>query len=324
MCVCQCVFVCVCVRVCVCACVCVCVCVCVCCEREYVLRVACAGVSSLSGRRHLLLLTLTRLQVHNPKRRLIYRSFLEGVVRLADYKYQDLLTTSQRLSHALFHNILPYACQENTDSFRTKMEDTACVALVSAYEQHLAGLFQSLCQKAAAKALMTQAPGLSNEDAERVARERRRSALQATHMKRGGQTIQLREVLLFLEERNLATVSSDELNALMVELYFKSMNGEASLLDTNRTNIDSEIIFPEFTEVMLRFADVSSGGPDSKFYEVHAQGWNTAASVPAGLPARSPGRPPTHTTCTAAAVSAPSRAFSPCFSPSSSAFLMLN
>merc|ERR1711939_1036569 len=43
--------------------------------------------------------------VHSPKRKLIYRSFLEGVVRLADHKYQDLLTTSQRLSHALFHNI---------------------------------------------------------------------------------------------------------------------------------------------------------------------------------------------------------------------------
>jgi len=59
--------------------------------------------------------------VHNPKRKLIYRSFLEGVVRLADYKYQDLLTTSQRLSHALFHNILPYACQERQDPYRTKM-----------------------------------------------------------------------------------------------------------------------------------------------------------------------------------------------------------
>jgi len=204
--------------------------------------------------------------VHNPKRKLIYRSFLEGVVRLADYKYQDLLTTSQRLSHALFHNILPYACQESTDNFRTKVEEPACVALVMSYDSHMMGLFQSLCQRAEAKAIANQTPGLSDEEAERIARERRKSALDATHRNKGGQTVQLREVLLFLEEQNLS--QSPDLNSLLVELYFKSMNGETSLLDTNRTNIDSELIFPEFTEVLLRFAEASSGGPDSKFFEV--------------------------------------------------------
>lgn len=108
-------------------------------------------------------------------------------MRLADYKYQDLLTTSQRLSRALFHNILPYACHESQDSFRNKMEDAACTALVSTYEQHMLELFNSLCPE-------------------------------------GKQTLQVRQLLVFLQDRNLAT-SSEELNGQMVELYFKSMNG---------------------------------------------------------------------------------------------------
>ena len=108
-------------------------------------------------------------------------------MRLADYKYQDLLTTSQRLSRALFHNILPYACNESQDNFRNKMEDAACTALVSAFEPRMLELFNSLCQE-------------------------------------GKQTLQIRQLLVFLEARNLAT-SSEELNGQMVELYFKSMNG---------------------------------------------------------------------------------------------------
>lgn len=113
--------------------------------------------------------------VHNPKRKLIYRSFLEGVVRLADYKYQDLLTTSQRLSHCLFHNILPYACQETKDTFRTKMNDPACLALVSAYEVHMMDLFKSLCRA-------------------------------------GQSTLQIRQLLIFLEEQNIVK-SSEEIKA---------------------------------------------------------------------------------------------------------------
>ena len=134
-----------------------------------------------------------RIQVHSPKRKLIYRSFLEGVVRLADYKYQDLLTTSQRLSHALFHNILPYACHDHQDNFRNKMEDPACTALVAAYEPHLLVLFKSLCGKEQ-------------------------------------QTLQLRELLVFLEENKLAK-SSEDLNGQMVELYYKSMNGILSSIN---------------------------------------------------------------------------------------------
>ena len=142
--------------------------------------------------------------MHSPKRKLIYRSFLEGVVRLADHKYQDLLTTSQRLSRALFHNILPYACHENQDNFRNKMEDAACTALVSSYERPMMELFLSLCPA-------------------------------------GKQTLQIRQLLVFLESRNLAT-SSDELNGKMVELYFKSLNGTsnadaAKVLARTRTSV---------------------------------------------------------------------------------------
>ena len=128
--------------------------------------------------------------MHSPKRKLIYRSFLEGVVRLADHKYQDLLTTSQRLSRALFHNSLPYACHDNQDNFRNKREDAACTALVSSYERPMMELFLSLCPA-------------------------------------GKQTLQIRQLLVFLESRNLGT-SSDVLNGKMVELYFKSLNGTSN------------------------------------------------------------------------------------------------
>jgi hypothetical protein len=45
--------------------------------------------------------------------------------------------------------------------------------------------------------------------------------------------------------------------------------GEASLLDTNRTNIDSEIIFSEFSELILRFAEQSAQDSKQAFLEVH-------------------------------------------------------
>jgi len=165
--------------------------------------------------------------VHNPKRKIIYRGFLEGVVRLADYKYQDLLTTSHRLSHALFHNILPYACQESNDPFRSKLDDPKCAVIVSAFEGSMHELFKSICPE-------------------------------------GKQTLTILQLLIYLEKRSLAT-ASDQLNAQLIELYFLSMNGQPSLIDTNRTNMDSEMIFPEFIEVLLRYADSSSGVPDSKF-----------------------------------------------------------
>ena len=185
--------------------------------------------------------------MHNPKRKIIYRGFLEGVVRLADYKYQDLLTTSQRLSHALFHNILPYACQESNDPFRSKLDDPKCAVIVTAFEGSMHELFKSICPE-------------------------------------GKQTLTIQQLLIYLEKRSLAT-ASDQLNAQLIELYFLSMNGthlrtqnicpraqtyvccmcnnpkvcltlyrmcvagQPSLIDTNRTNMDSEMIFPEFIEV---------------------------------------------------------------------------
>ena len=84
----------------------------------------------------------------------------------------------------------------------------------------------------------------------------------------GQNTLQLRQLLIFLEERNIVK-SSEEIKAQMIELYFASMNGEKSLLDTNRTNMDSEMIFPEFSEVLLRYAERVSPAPDSKFFEVN-------------------------------------------------------
>ena len=36
---------------------------------------------------------------------------VQGLVRLADYKYSEQASVAERLSHMLFHNILPYACQ---------------------------------------------------------------------------------------------------------------------------------------------------------------------------------------------------------------------
>lgn len=62
--------------------------------------------------------------VHNPSKKLIFRQFVEGVVRLADYKYNDLLPVSRRLSHALYHNILPYACQDMADDIKQCMDST--------------------------------------------------------------------------------------------------------------------------------------------------------------------------------------------------------
>ena len=159
--------------------------------------------------------------VHNPKRKIIFRGFLEGVVRLSDYKYQDLLSTSERLSHALFHNILPFACHDSADSFKAKMDDEKCMALVAAYEPQLIALFSSLCHD-------------------------------------GAQTVHLRQVIAYLQEKNLVGTPSEEVNGQIIGLYWKSLSGEMSLLDTNRTNIDSEMIFSEFSELLLRLAEQTS------------------------------------------------------------------
>jgi len=123
-----------------------------------------------------------------------------------------------------------YYTMLTSSRFEIRRDDPTCLALVSAYEVHMLELFQQLCPQQ-------------------------------------GQTLQLRQVLLYLETKNLAK-SSDELNGQMVELYFKSMNSEKSMLDTNRTNIDSELTFPEFTEVLLRYAEQATGVHDSKFFEV--------------------------------------------------------
>jgi hypothetical protein len=58
------------------------------------------------------------LAVHSPHRKLIFRAFLEGLVRLADGKYPELPTLAERLTYMLFHNLLPYACQDTADDFR--------------------------------------------------------------------------------------------------------------------------------------------------------------------------------------------------------------
>jgi hypothetical protein len=48
----------------------------------------------------------------------------------------------------------------------------------------------------------------------------------------------------------------------------KIVAGEKKLLDTNRTNLESEMIYPEFSELLLRFADNAVIAADSRFHEV--------------------------------------------------------
>ena len=48
----------------------------------------------------------------------------------------------------------------------------------------------------------------------------------------------------------------------------KIVAGEKKLLDTNRTNLESEMIYPEFSELLLRFADQAVIVTDSRFHEV--------------------------------------------------------
>ena len=48
----------------------------------------------------------------------------------------------------------------------------------------------------------------------------------------------------------------------------KIVAGDKTVLDTNRTNLDSEMIYPEFSELLLRFADQAVIVTDSRFHEV--------------------------------------------------------
>jgi hypothetical protein len=154
--------------------------------------------------------------VHNPSKKLIFRQFVDGVVRLADYKYNDLLPVSRRLSHALYHNILPYACQDLADDIKQCMESSDFASLMLKVEPGLRLHFSKL---AAPK-----------------------------------DTLRLRSLLDLLRRRGL--IDAKLTHSQVVNMYYRSVSGDVLYVEANAMNIDSEMIFEEFLEVMLRIGEI--------------------------------------------------------------------
>lgn len=154
--------------------------------------------------------------VHNPSKKLIFRQFVDGVVRLADYKYSDLLPVSRRLSHALYHNILPYACQDLADDIKQCMESSDFTALMHRLEPGLRLHFSKL---AAPK-----------------------------------DTLRLRSLLDLFRRRGY--IDQKLTYSQVVNMYYRSVSGDVLYVEANAMNIDSEMIFEEFLEVMLRTGEI--------------------------------------------------------------------
>lgn len=66
----------------------------------------------------------------------------------------------------------------------------------------------------------------------------------------------------------VAVASTARIWARLTPFRGVEIAGDKTVLDTNRTNLDSEMIYPEFSELLLRFADQAVIAADSRFHEV--------------------------------------------------------
>jgi len=155
--------------------------------------------------------------IHNPQKKLVYRHFLEGVVRLADFKYKDLKGTGDRLCHCLYQNILPFACQDKEDDFKAKLETPEARHVIDTFDPHVRELFAARCA--------------------------------------GKDALSLRAVLEILKEKKVVGEGGKFAQSDVVDSYYRLMNLDTVFIPANRTNADVELILEEFSELLLRLTE---------------------------------------------------------------------
>jgi len=155
------------------------------------------------------------LAVHNPHHKLIFRSFLEGLVRLADFKYAEHPSLAERLSHMLFHNILPYACQDSADDFKQRLDALDSRHFLQHYESFLQALYKEHSEE--------------------------------------GEGMRVRGLVGLLKSRGIVNdkLSVGE----VVDLHYRSSHISGAIADNNATNLDTEVIPTEFIETLARVAE---------------------------------------------------------------------
>lgn len=188
---------------------------------------------------------------HDPKRPILFREFLESLVRIAEQKYTEGLL--QRRVQSLLALVKKHAMQEATDPFRRLLVSPEIREIITKFDPFLRVVFGVYCAKVR----------LAGGELHRrllmccVSAEQDRST---RHAREADKSINVREFLLLLKDAGVinTTFKIGHVMKIFLKANYEvedDLDMMAGLEDDHPVdNLDSEMVYAEFIEGIARVA----------------------------------------------------------------------